>query len=174
MLTAWQVLWSFGEVSWFVCSERSWEEAQSNLEEWAVWQSSDCLSLSCVPNSAVAPEDLYLWYHTVWFTREGWEYWLNTLSEVCFSGRTQFFSLQQHSHSLSKCRPEFSVGNASGSARVHQGGQERTVRAKKSFLSPGPGSTDATDCICFKLDKACWERPRLSKVLTLGILLPIS
>lgn len=98
----------------------------------------------------------------------------DTLSQVCFSGRMQFFSLQQHSHSLSKCRPEFGVGNVSGSAWVHQGGQERTAQAKKSFLSPGPGSAEATNCICLKLDKACWERPRLSKVLTLGILLQIS
>lgn len=68
----------------------------------------DCLGLSQVePLSQILQ-----WLQrisTVGFTREGWGYWINTLQQVRFSGRMQFFNLQQHSHALSTCRPEFSV-----------------------------------------------------------------
>lgn len=80
----------------------------------------------------------------------------------------RFFSLQQHSHSQSQCRPDFSVGSVTGPARGQRGG---TAQAHTSFLSPGAGSADATNCICLKLDKACLERGKRMKVLTLEILL---
>lgn len=155
---AWQVLGSLGGVTCFVCSQRSWGEAQSNREERL--HHIQGLSLSQVGRVFRIPRRLWR-ISTVWFTQTDEGAGLILCREFAWVAECNSFSLQQCPHSLSKCKPELSAGNARGSAR---GGQEGTARARQSFPSPGPGSADATSSICFKLEgdrrgqgfQKCW------------------
>lgn len=72
----------------------------------------------------------------------------------------QFFSLQQHSHSLSKCRPELECWHCDC---LCMGASEDWLPRCRCFLSPGAGSADATSCIHLELNRA-W-RGRLTKLL---------
>lgn len=132
--------------------------------------SRDYLSLSQVGPVSQIPR--WLWrISTVWFTEGDEGAGLVLCREFASVAECNFFSVCSSAPALYPNANLKLAGNASGSAR---GGQEGTAWAKKSFPNPGPGSADATNSTCFKLDRAWQERPRLSKVLTLGTLLQIS